>query len=50
MQGVINNLVEAHCYGIGRGAGQLLSNHIAVKIDGNVKCFNREGLCLQHCN
>ena len=33
------------------GAGQLLSNHIAVETDGNVKRFNREGLRqLQCCN
>ena len=27
-----HNLVEAHCYGIGR-TGQLLSNHVAVETD-----------------
>ena len=31
----------------------MLSNHVAVEIDGNVKRFDREGLCqlqfLQHC-
>ena len=38
------NLVEAHCYGIGR-AGLLLGNHVAVKTDWNVKrCI------VQHCN
>ena len=43
------NLVEAHCYGIGR-TGQLLSNHVAVETDGNVRRFNREGLHqLQYC-
>ena len=30
--GSFNNLVEAHCYGIGR-TGQLLSNHVAVETD-----------------
>ena len=25
-----NNLVEAHCYGIRKGSGHLLSNHVAV--------------------
>ena len=24
------NMVEAHCYGIGKGAGHFLSNHVAV--------------------
>ena len=38
------NLVEAHCYGIGR-ARQLLGNHVAVETDWNVKrCI------VQHCN
>ena len=27
-----HNLVEAHCYGIGR-TGQLLSNHVVVETD-----------------
>ena len=31
------------------GAGQLLSNHVAVEIDGNVKCFDREGLRQLQC-
>ena len=29
---LLNNLVEAHCYGI-RRTGQLLSNHVAVETD-----------------
>ena len=44
-----NNLVEAHCYSIGR-TGQLLSNHVAVETDGNVRRFDREGLRQLHCN
>ena len=27
---IINNLVEAHCYGIQKGSGHVLSNHVAV--------------------
>ena len=44
------NLVETHCYSIGR-AGQLLSNHVAVETDWSwdVKRFQRKGLRqLQH--
>ena len=37
------NFVEAHCYGMDR-TGQLLSNHVAVETDGNVRRFNRAGL------
>ena len=39
----IDNLVEAHCYGIGK-TGQLLSNHVAVETDRNVRRFDRKGL------
>ena len=44
MQGYLafNNLVETHCYGIGK-AGQLLSNHVAVETDCNVNRFDYEG-------
>ena len=42
------NLIEAHCYGIGR-TGQLLSNHVAVETDGNVRRFDREGLRQLQC-
>ena len=31
------------------GAGQLLSNHVAVEIDGNVTHFDREGLRQLQC-
>ena len=27
---VVYNLVEAHCYGIRKGSGHVLSNHVAV--------------------
>ena len=27
---IIINLVEAHCYGIRKGSGHVLSNHVAV--------------------
>ena len=37
-----STLVETH--GIGR-TGQLLSNHIAVETDRNVRRFHRKGLC-----
>ena len=37
------NLVEAHCYGVGM-TGQLLSNHVAVETDRNVRRFDREGI------
>ena len=45
---IVDNLVEAHCYGIGR-TGQLLSKHIAVGTDRNVRRFNREGLRQLQC-
>ena len=40
---VLYTLVEARCYGIGK-IGQLLSNHVAVETDRNVRRFNRKGL------
>ena len=43
-----DHLVEGHCYSIGR-TGQLLSNRVAVETDGNVKRFDREGLCQLQC-
>ena len=42
-------MVETHCYGIGRGVEHLLSDHVVVEIDGNVKRFNREGLRQLQC-
>ena len=48
MGNIGNNLVEAHCYGKGR-TGQLLSNHVAVETDCNVRCFDCEGLCQLQC-
>ena len=45
---LIYNLVEAHCYSIGM-TGQLLSNHVAVETDRNVRRFNREGLRQLQC-
>ena len=44
------NLVEAHCYGIGR-TRPLLSSHVAAETDRNVRHFDREFLCQlqQHC-
>ena len=43
-----------HCNGptcpeSNRGAGHLLSDHVAVEIDGNVKRFDREGLRQLQC-
>ena len=43
-----DNLVEAHCYDIDR-TGQLLSNHIAVETDRNVRCFDHKGLRQLQC-
>ena len=45
---LIYNLVEAHCYSIGM-TGQLLSNHVAVERDRNVRRFNCEGLRQLQC-
>ena len=42
-----DNFVEAHCYCIGR-TGQLLSNHVAVETDRNVRRFDCEGLNILH--
>ena len=46
-----NNLVEAHCYGIGR-TGQLLSNHIAAGPRLKCKTFRprRSSSVTMHCN
>ena len=40
---VLYTLVEARCYGIGK-IGKLLSNHVAVETDRNVRRFDRKGL------
>ena len=48
LHNIMYSLVEAHCYGIGR-TGQLLSNHVAVETDWNVRRFNHKGLHQLQC-